>query len=121
MSARVEVEGDVLVGGDLLGETAGDHLGEGLLLGLRLPGQLGGAVTEARDVVLHVGDLVLLPLVALGLVLLQLGLGPHEGVVVTAVDVEAPLVQVDDVRANSVHEVLNRKRNFATLVCSSLL
>ena len=44
-------------------ESSCDHLGECLLLGLRLPRQLGGAVAEARDVVLHVGDLVLLPLV----------------------------------------------------------
>ena len=47
----------------LFRESPSDHLGEGLLFGLRLPRQLGRAVAEARDVVLHVGDLVLLPLV----------------------------------------------------------
>lgn len=49
---------------------------------LRLPRQLGGAVAEARDVLLHVGDLLLLPLVLLHLVLLQLGTGAHVRVVV---------------------------------------
>lgn len=52
LPARREVEVEDLVVDDLLGESLGHHLGQCLLLGLRLPCQLGGAVTEARDVVL---------------------------------------------------------------------
>ena len=51
-------------------------------LHLRLARQLGRTVTKARDVVLHVGDLLLLPLVLLHLILLELGAGAHKRVVV---------------------------------------
>ena len=49
------------------GAPAVHHLCEGLLLRLRLAGQLGGSVAKSRDVLLHVRDLVLLPLVFLHL------------------------------------------------------
>jgi len=42
---------------DLLGEARGDHLAQRLLLALRLARQLGRAVAEARDVLLHVRHL----------------------------------------------------------------
>ena len=49
---------------------------------LRLARELGGAVAEARNVLLHVGNLLLLPLVLLHLVLLQLRPRAHVRVVV---------------------------------------
>ena len=52
MSARVEVERLTPVRQDFLGQSAGHHLGQGLLLRLSLTGKLGAAVTEPGDVVL---------------------------------------------------------------------
>ena len=51
-------------------------------------------------------NLILLPLVSLGLVLLQLHLCPDERVVVSAVELESAFRQVDHVGANTVHEIL---------------
>lgn len=90
----------------LFGEAAADHLGQGLLLGLRLTGQLGATVTEARDVVLHLLDLVLLPGVLAHLLLLLLGTGLAELVVVTGVVGQLLVGQVHHVRAHVVQEVL---------------
>ena len=52
-ATRVEREFDVLVRRDLLCESSRHHLGQGLLLGLSLTGELGGTVTEPGDVVLE--------------------------------------------------------------------
>mmetsp|Transcript_7419 Transcript_7419/g.11195 ORF Transcript_7419/g.11195 Transcript_7419/m.11195 type:complete len:256 (+) Transcript_7419:638-1405(+) len=90
----------------LLGEPAPHHLGQGLLLALGLAGQLGCAVTEPRNVLLHLLDLVLLPVVSLHLVLLHLGPGLHIHVVVARVVVQALAVEVHHVGAHRVHEVL---------------
>ena len=51
-AAGVEVEGYLVVRGDPLGEATGHHLGQGLLLGLGLPGQLGATVAKSSNVVL---------------------------------------------------------------------
>lgn len=67
-----EVQAHHALLGDRLGEPAAHHLLQRLLLALRLARQLGRAVPEARDVLLHVRDLVLLPLVLLHLRVLQL-------------------------------------------------
>mmetsp|Transcript_10387 Transcript_10387/g.42235 ORF Transcript_10387/g.42235 Transcript_10387/m.42235 type:complete len:296 (-) Transcript_10387:760-1647(-) len=104
--ARLESEGNATVGLDHLREACALHSGHGLLPALCLPRQLGAAVTEAGDVVLHVVDLVLLELEVLHLVLLLLGTRDHVLVVVASVVVELLLVQVDNVRAHAVHEVL---------------
>ena len=52
VAARVEVERLASVGHDFIGQAAGDHLGQGLLLGLSLTGELSAAVTKPSDVVL---------------------------------------------------------------------
>ena len=115
-------ERERLVGDDALGEAAVDHLAQRLLLGLRLARQLGRAVTEARDVVLHVGDLVLLPLVALGLVGLELDARLNVRVVVAREVLERLLGQVDDVGADAVEEVLRvRDEHERALVVLQLL
>ena len=53
------------------------------------------------EVYLHVGDLVLFPLVLLHLVLEQLTARLHEHVVVSRVELQLLLVQVDDVGAHT--------------------
>jgi hypothetical protein len=52
MPARVEIERLATIGQNLFCQPAGHHLGQGLLLRLGLPGQLGAAVAESGDVVL---------------------------------------------------------------------
>jgi hypothetical protein len=56
-----------------------------------------------------VRDLVLLPLVALGLILQLLDPGLHEGVVVASVVLEVVFVQVNDLGADGVQKVLGKK------------
>jgi len=90
----------------LLRQPAPHHLLQRLLLGLRLAGQLGGPVPEPGDVLLHVRDLVLLPLVLLHLGVLELGPRPAVGVIIAAVRLQGLLLHVDDVGAHPVHEVL---------------
>mmetsp|Transcript_28143 Transcript_28143/g.48826 ORF Transcript_28143/g.48826 Transcript_28143/m.48826 type:complete len:633 (-) Transcript_28143:351-2249(-) len=99
-----EVHGPV--GRHLLGQPPADHLLQRLLLGLRLPGQLGRAVPELGDVVLHLLDLVLLVVVPLHLVVLHLLARLHEHVVVARVVGELFVLQVHHVRAHLVQEVL---------------
>ena len=57
---------------------------------------------------LHVGYLILFPLVLLHLVLQELQPGPHECVVVAAVHFQLALVHVHDVVAHAVQKVLER-------------
>lgn len=105
-AARREVERNRLLLHHLVGQTAGDHFGQRLLFTLRLSGQLGATVTESGDVLLHVRDLRLLPVVAFHLVLEQLESRLHELVVVTGVVLELLVGEVDDVCTDVVHEVL---------------
>ena len=63
-------------------------------------------------------DLILLPLVPLGLVLQELEASLNEGVVVAAVVLEVALVQVDGLRAHGVEEILQETspgKNFTYL------
>lgn len=52
LPARVEAEGDGDLVRHLLRETSGNHLRQGLLLGLGLSCQFSASVTKPRDVVL---------------------------------------------------------------------
>mmetsp|Transcript_174475 Transcript_174475/g.424464 ORF Transcript_174475/g.424464 Transcript_174475/m.424464 type:complete len:296 (+) Transcript_174475:390-1277(+) len=106
-----EAHQDGLVLRNPLSQSAADHLCQGLLLALGLPCHLLRSVTELRDVLLHGRNLVLLPLVTLHLVILLLLAGGHKLVVVTAIVVQALLVHVDDLRANTVEEVLRVGHN----------
>ena len=56
------------------------------------------------------GDLILLPLVSLGLVFEQLKSGSDERIVVTAIVLKVVLMQVNDVRANGVQEILKKNQ-----------
>eukprot|EP00162_Nutomonas_longa_P008328 comp18442_c0_seq1/m.32983 comp18442_c0_seq1/g.32983 ORF comp18442_c0_seq1/g.32983 comp18442_c0_seq1/m.32983 type:complete len:495 (-) comp18442_c0_seq1:250-1734(-) len=103
-----EVEHALL--GDFLRESVLNHACHGLFLGLSLLGQLCRAVAEASNVLLHVPDLLLLALEALGLVLLELSTGLDIGVVVTRVVEQASIVHVDDIGAHTIEKVL-RVRN----------
>ncbi len=51
-AARVEAERNRLVFFDFFGESAGDHLGQGLLFGLGLSGKFCATVTKSCDVIL---------------------------------------------------------------------
>lgn len=114
----------------LFRETASLHLRQSLLFGLCLLGELGRAVPEPRDVVLHVLDLLLLPLVPLHLRLFLLapclavlrgrtntrqltrgmdtrrpGRRAHRIVVATILH-QRLSSHMDDVRAHTVQEIL---------------
>lgn len=108
--AAREVEVKYFITDHLLRQPLGDHFRQRLLLALGLPGQLGRSVTEPGDVVLHVIDLVLFPVVLLHLVLQELHSRADETVVVTRVVFKAFLIDVDDVCAYSIQEILMIKK-----------
>merc|ERR550532_1686039 len=96
LAAVVEAEGDGPVGDDLLGEPVRHHLGQSLLLALRLSRKFGASVTKPCNVLLHVGNLFLLPVVLLHLRLDLLASGLHKLVVVSSVDLQLAQVHVHD-------------------------
>lgn len=59
-----------------------NHLCQRFFLALCLPSELGATVAKPCNVLLHVSNLLLLPLVLFHLVFLQLGTSTHVGVVV---------------------------------------
>mmetsp|Transcript_40674 Transcript_40674/g.122475 ORF Transcript_40674/g.122475 Transcript_40674/m.122475 type:complete len:455 (+) Transcript_40674:1032-2396(+) len=102
---KVEIQGLLDLG--LIGQSRAYHLVQYLLLGLSLLGVLGGTVSEARHVLLHGLDLILLPVVLLELILLLFGFGLIELIVVAVVVVELPPSgEVDGVVGDVVEKVL---------------
>eukprot|EP01084_Bolivina_argentea_P113294 201950_1 len=106
LAAILEVEVDIAVRLHLVHEASTLHLIQHLHLGLSLSGTLLVGMLETTDVILHVRNLGLLTVVVLHLGSLQGDTSAHVGIVISLVVLELVLVHVDDVGADTVHEIL---------------
>lgn len=102
LPAAREIEVKYFITDYLLGQALSHHFSQSLLLTLGLPGQLGRSVTKPGNIVLHMIDLILFPVILLHLILQEFHPRADETIIVTRVIFKAFLIDMDDVCAHTI-------------------